>query len=330
VRVVCIAAMLLASSILAGAERYRVVVTAAPPIDADRLAEAMRAYLEEFSVDVVTAPAALDDDLRAQLDATNASGAHVGAIVSIRVAGGRSGAVEIALVDRMDEKALVATLSRPPRDSDLYRVLALKMQALLRSALYERREALATEAPALGRLVAAPVASQRPGRLALDAGYALVSFPLHGAIEHGVAVDLRVALGRFFELGLGVDIVAPLKLTSQDVGAVLVAVPIQVRGAVHGSRGRWQGAIAAIAEALVVSMDASSASAVVRSDLTAAAGLGLGLSGRVRITGPLSLYAEASAVGLLDGPRYFVRGEPLADLSRLQVSASAGLAVLLW
>jgi hypothetical protein len=258
------------------------------------------------------------------------SGAQVGAIVSIRVAGGRSGAIEIALVDRMDDKALVATLSRPPRDSDLYRVLALKMQALLRSALYERREALATEAPALSRLVAAPVASARPRRLTLDAGYALTSFPLHGAIEHGVGVDLRVALGRFFELGLGVDIVAPLKVTSQDVGVVLVAVPIQVRGAVRGNRGRWQGAISAIAEALVVSMDASSASAVVRSDLTAAAGLGLGLSGRVRITGPLSLYAEASAVGLLDGPRYFVRGELLADFSRLQVSASAGLAVLLW
>ena len=322
--------MLLASSIAAGAERYRVVVTAAPPLDADRLAEAMRAYLEEFSVDVVTAPAALDDDLRAQLDATNASGAQVGAIVSIRVAGGRSGTIEIALVDRLDAKALVATLSRPRRDSDLYRALALKMQALLRSALYERREALATEAPSLGRLVAAPVASPRPRRLALDAGYALVSFPLHGAIEHGVRVAVRVALGRWLELGLGVDIVAPSSLKSQDVGATLVAVPIEVHGAVRGSRGRWQGAVAAIAEALVVSLDASSASALVRSDLTAAAGLGLGLSGRVRIAGPLSLYAEASALGLLDAPRYFVRGALLADLSRLQVSASAGLAVSLW
>ncbi len=327
---VCIAAMLLASSIAAGAERHRVVVTAAPPIDADRLAEAMRAYLDEFSVDVVTAPAAIDDDLRAQLDATNASGAQVGAIVSIRVAGGRAGTIEIALVDRMDDKALVTTLSRPPLDSDLYRALALKMQALLRSALYERHEALAAEAPALSRLVAAPVASPRPRRLALDAGYALVSFPLDGAIEHGVAINLRVALGRFFELGLGVDVVAPLNVTSQDVGAVIVTVPIELRGAVRGSRGRWQGAIAAIAEALVVSMDASSASAMVRSDLTAAAGLGLGLSGRVRIAGPLSLYAEASAVGLLDGPRYFVRGQLLADLSRLQVNASAGLAVWLW
>lgn len=228
------------------------------------------------------------------------------------------------------DKALVATLARPPRDSDLYRVLALKMQALLRSALFERREALATEAPALSRLVAAPVAPPRPRRLALDVGYALVSFPLHGAVEHGVGVDLRLALGRLFELGVGVDIVAPLKLSSQDVGAVVVAVPITVRAAVHGSRGRWQGAIAALAEALVVSLDASSASALVRSDVTAAAGLGLALSGRVRLAGPLSIYMDASALGLLDGPRYFVRSALLADLSRLQVSASAGLAVSLW
>src|SRR5947209_2672108 len=102
--------MLLAWSIAAGAERYRVVVTAAPPIDADRLAEALRAYLDDFSVDVVTAPAAMDNELRAQLDATVASGALLGAIVSIRVAGGRAGAIEIALVDRLDDKALVTTL----------------------------------------------------------------------------------------------------------------------------------------------------------------------------------------------------------------------------
>jgi hypothetical protein len=330
VRVVCIAAILLACAVVGAAERYRVVVTAVSPIDADRLAEAMRAYLDEFAVDVITAPASTDAELRAQLDATNASGAQLSAIASIRVAGGGSGTVEIALIDRLGGKALVASLARPPRDADLYRALALKMQALLGSALYERREALATEAPALSRLVAAPVAPPRPRRWSLDAGYALVSFPLDGAVEHGAAVDLRVALGRLFELGLGVDVVAPMKATRQDVSAILTAVPIALRGGLHGSRGRWQGAVGAIAEVLVVSMDASSASAVVRSDLTAAPGLGLDLSGRVRLTGPLSLFAEASAVGLFDGPRYFVRGEPLLDLSRLQVGASAGLAVSLW
>ncbi len=266
------AAMLLAYSAAAHAGRYRVVVTAVAPIDADRLAEAMRAYLDEFAVDVVTAPASTDAELRAQLDATNASGAQLSAIASIRVAGGRSGTVEIALVDRLGDKALVAALARPPRDADLYRALALKMQALLRSALYERREALATTAPALSRLVAAPIAPPRPRRWSLDAGYALVSFPLYGAVEHGVAVDVRVTLGRLFELGLGADAVAPVQATRQDVSAVLVAVPIKLRGGVHGSRGRWQGAVGAIAEALVVSMDASSASAAVRSDLHGRAG----------------------------------------------------------
>ncbi|MCA1663464.1 MAG: hypothetical protein LC659_04210, partial [Myxococcales bacterium] len=181
-RLVCVAAMMLACSADA-AERYRIVVTAVAPIDAERLAESMRAYLDDFAVDVVTAPASTDAELRAQLDATNASGANVSAIASIRVAARSTGTVEIALVDRLSAKALVAALARPPRDEDLYRAVALKMQALLRSALYERHESLAIEAPALGRLVAAPVAPP-PRRWSLDVGYALVSFPSGGTVEH--------------------------------------------------------------------------------------------------------------------------------------------------
>ncbi|MCU1281624.1 MAG: hypothetical protein JWM53_5170, partial [bacterium] len=56
------------------AERQRIVVTAVAPLDADRLAEAMRAYLDEFAIDVITAAASTDADLRAQLDATGAAG----------------------------------------------------------------------------------------------------------------------------------------------------------------------------------------------------------------------------------------------------------------
>ncbi|MDB4967826.1 MAG: hypothetical protein JWN44_3515 [Myxococcales bacterium] len=312
------------------AERPRVVVTAVAPVDADRLAEAMRAYLDEFAVDVVTAAASTDTELRAQLDATKATGADVRAVAAIRVADARAGTVEIALVDRLSGKALIATLARPPRDEDLYRAVALKVQALLRSSLYERHETLATEAPELNRLVAAPVAPARPRRWSLDAGYALVSFPLDGIVEHGVAIDARVALGRLFEVALGAEIVAPAHASRQEVAGVLFAVPITARGGVHGSRGRWQGAVAAVAELLIVSLEASSASAVVRSDRTVAPGFGAELTGQVRLVSALSLFVRGSAIGLVDGPRYLVRSAPIFDVSRLQVGASAGLAVALW
>ncbi|MCU1280964.1 MAG: hypothetical protein JWM53_4510, partial [bacterium] len=194
----------------------------------------------------------------------------------------------------------------------------------------ERHESLVKEAPELGRLVAAPVAPPRPRRWSLDAGYALVSFPLDGTVEHGVAIDVRAALGRLFELGVGADIVAPARVSRQDVTAVLFAVPIAARGGVHGTRGRWQGSVAAIAELLIVSLDASSASAAVRSDRTVAPGFGAELTGRARLAPAVSLFARASVLGLVDGPRYTVRGAPVFDVSRLQVGASAGLAVALW
>src|SRR5262249_43291488 len=176
-RAMCPAALGLAGRAQAAEPRHRIVVSAVKPIDADRLADSMRAYLDEFSVDVVTAPAAVEAELRAQLDATSATGADVRAIASIRVGDVRPGTIAIVLVDRLSGKSLGAARARPPRDEDLYRAVALKVQALLRSAFYERQAQLQSEAPALGRLVAAQVAPPLPRRLFLDAGYAVVAFP---------------------------------------------------------------------------------------------------------------------------------------------------------
>ena len=44
-----------------------VVVTAAAPLDSQRLADALRTYLDEFGIHVQVAPATTDGDLRTQL-----------------------------------------------------------------------------------------------------------------------------------------------------------------------------------------------------------------------------------------------------------------------
>src|SRR5439155_25430181 len=68
-------------------ERHVVVVTAAAPLDAERLADVLRTYLEGYEVEVrahAAAPAA--GDLRQEIAATHAAAVAVRAFAAIRVA----------------------------------------------------------------------------------------------------------------------------------------------------------------------------------------------------------------------------------------------------
>src|SRR3954469_8210558 len=114
-------------------ERPVLVVTATPPLDVERLADAVRAYLDELQVEVRAAPAPPAGELRGELAATARVGAAVRAWAVVRVADGAPGSVELEIVDRLTDKALLATVPRPRRDEDLYRAVALKVQALLRA-----------------------------------------------------------------------------------------------------------------------------------------------------------------------------------------------------
>src|SRR5438477_4899442 len=184
----------------------RVVVTAAAPLDSQRLADALRTYLDEFGIHVQVAPATAGGDLRSQLDDARHLGESVRAVAVIRAERETRGGVEVELYDLATDKALVAAVRRPVRDEDLYRALALKIQAILRATLSEARGELGTGSP-VGRLLAAndngtapetprrrasatvsapgSIAPEPPERqprpathLALATGYAIVSFPV--------------------------------------------------------------------------------------------------------------------------------------------------------
>ena len=320
------------TAVAARAERHRVLVTAAPSVDAERLAYALRTYLEGFSIEVLTAPAQAAADLRDQLAATNSAGADVRAIAAIRVDAG-AGTVEIQLVDRVSQKSLMTVVARPSRDEDFYRTVALKVQALLRSALFEQVEQLKTSAPELVRLVAPPAPAPTPSaphRISIEAAYALASFPLGDLVQHGVEVSGRVELRRIFELGIGVQVLAPLRAVREDVSLALMDVPIILRAAVHLRRPRLEGAIGAIGELLVVALDTTSATSSVRSDRSVSPALGVEAAGRVRLASVVWLFVRASVLGVFDAQRYTVRGQPALDLSRLQVGGEAGLGVAVW
>jgi hypothetical protein len=141
----CVHAALLALllSSATGLEPQVVVVMSAAPIDSQRLADAMRTYLSEFRVEVRTAPPGNQSDLRRELAETRQAGDAVRAIAVIRVASAHRDTIDIELIDRLTDKALLATIPRPRGDEDLYRSVALKVQALMRSTLSEAPDLLA-------------------------------------------------------------------------------------------------------------------------------------------------------------------------------------------
>src|SRR4029077_19452251 len=136
------------------------------------------------------------DDLRKRLDDARQIGEAVRALAVVRAEHGPPGTVEIERCDLATDKALVVSVPRPERDADLYRTLALKIQAVLRATLSEARGELDPKS-SLGRLVAEKESAPPPPppappasapQLALDVGYGLVAFPSDGPTFGGLAV----------------------------------------------------------------------------------------------------------------------------------------------
>ena len=234
------------------------MVTAAAPLDSQRLADALRTYLDEFGIHVEVAPATADGDLRKQLDDSRHLGEAVRAVAVVRVEREMPGQVEVQLIDLATDKALVVTVRRPARDEDLYRALALKIQAVLRATLSEARAEIAPES-AVGKLVAANEAAPSPPReptepatavatisssretpaehpiddhgrsptgFALATGYTVVSFPVGGLVLQGVEVGGAVRPERWLELTLGVAALASARAEGNGVDAGLSVVPV--------------------------------------------------------------------------------------------------------
>ena len=119
---------LVAVALLESAGAPDVVITASAPVNPERLADAVRAYLTEYGIRVDTAGVGAPGDLRRQLADARSTGEAVRAVAVVRAEPGAPGWIEIELVDLATQKALVTSVPRPPRDEDLYRALALKIR----------------------------------------------------------------------------------------------------------------------------------------------------------------------------------------------------------
>jgi len=321
--------LLLALAVASGGE-VLVVVTAPPPLDAARLAETLRSYLDDSSVAVQVAPAAAAADLRTDLATLQATGVNARAVAAVRVAQAGSRTLEIQLVDLVTEKTLVATVPAVAHEADLYRVLALKIQALLRSALYEA-VATSSASPAVERIVAVPAVVAAPRRvLNWDAGYTLVSFPLDGIVLQGVLVRGSWSVRPWFSLGAGARALAPRQLHHDDVTISLMRVPVSLSADLQREGRRFGGTLGLVAEVAAERVSARSETASFRSQTALVPALGVGAEGRVRLASSAAFFLRCAGLALPAAERYTVRGTPVLDTSRWQLTMDAGLSVGAW
>jgi hypothetical protein len=311
-------------------DRPLVVLTASAPLDPERLADALRAYLDEFAVEIRTAPAAPRGDLRAELAASDGLGASVRAWAVVRLADGAPGIAEIEIVDRVTAKSLVSDLPRPPRDEDLYRAVALKVQALLRASLAEPNARVAGS-PVLGRLAATTAPPPEEHRLGLETSFAVVAFPGDRLVQQGLSVALTSRLWRQrLELALGVQALSAVEARSGPVSATLARVPLSLAARLVRRVERWEMSAGILGEAAVVSIDATSSTLPVRGGWSVAPALGGQAGARLRLGSRASLGLRLTALGVLVGQRFTAQGQPLASLSGLEIAGEAGLGVDLW
>lgn len=308
----------------------QVVVSTAPPIDAQRLADALRVYLNEYGIRVEARGSGDTLELRARLEEARKLGQAVRAVAVVRVAPGTAGEIELELVDLATDKALIVSVPRPPRAEDLYRALALKIQAVLRATLSEARSGLDPRS-SLGRLVAEGDGPRGAGevphagtRLALDAGYGLVSFPLDGPLFAGLAVRATWRPAPRLELALATAALRPEEAARGAVAATATLIPVHVTAKIPVEIGRAEVLIGPCLEADYLGVAADSATLSVRSTRNIMFGAGGEAEARLAIVGGVWLFARAAAVGILNGQSYTVDGWPIIDTSRLQLSGTAG------
>jgi hypothetical protein len=312
-------------------DRPILVLTASEPLDVERLADALRTYLDEFAVDIRTAPAAPHGELRGELEAAANLGESVRAWAVVRIAGDAPGSAEIEVVDRVTAKSLVTSVPRPRRDEDLYRAVALKVQSLLRASLAEPSAAVASS-PVLTRLSAASAPLPAPEHASgLETSFAVVGFPGGRLVQQGLAV----ALGRRFwqqrlELALGVQALSSIDARSGEVNATLTRVPLSLAVRLVRRTRRLEGSAGIVGEAAFVSIDTSSSMLAVRSGWSVSPALGGEVGARLRLGDRASLGVRAAALGVIVGQHFTAQGQPLATLSGLEIAGQAGLGVDLW
>lgn len=316
-----------------------IIVTTVAGLDAQRLADALRTYLDEVDITVDPRPASTTDGLRQQLQDARRVGQAALATAVVRVDRAASDAghdeveheeVQIELIDLATNEVLIATVASPARDEDRYRALALKIEAMVRARWSVARAGSGARDASprdLDALSATRLASQPPSNLALDVGLALVSFPIAGPLLDGLDVRARWLPSARVAVTVGTALLGSASASKGGVDAVATLVPVRASAMLRLAAGRAALYAGPSAELSYLRIAASSDTTPVRSVHHVMVALGGEAEARLVLASPLWLFARAGAFGVLNGERYDAAGVPLIDTSRFELAGTIGLAL---
>jgi hypothetical protein len=284
-----LAVIALCSLVASAAQATVLRVSAEAPLSVERLADAIRSYVDGVELEVPPAPGEREGV---------ATPGVVG--VSLRRLGATDDEVELVMID--GEETILSRLPRSMRNEDLYRSAALKVHALL-----ERRASPALAPDSLGVHQTATTDGS-PGRLMLDAGFALL-VPSAGPLRQGLrlAAGLRLAQRWHLLAGAYVEPGQSARVNGIDVSAW--ELPILLATGFDWHQGAWTGWVDVVGHAAVRRVSAKSPDIVSHSgtSLSPRAGGSTGLG--FAIGQGLRLQAQISLLATLADARYRVDGQ---------------------
>jgi len=295
------------------------VATAVEPLRVEKLADALRTYLDQNRVEVRTSPAASSGDLRADVSATVQAGAGENAATVLRIAPTDSDTIEITLSDLPSERTLMASIPRSVRDEDLYRTLALKVQGMLRTLLE-----VPTPAAAVSTFSRTDPA--QAAKADIQAGLTVLAFPRGDVTQEGALLRGRWALTEAWRLGLGLRLLPVILRESGPTNVRMRIVPL-----VASIERRWRSSRFEIAGGLVVLAEARHVEATEGKARTGDWGLvpgaGFSVAFAVRLSQSIRLALQAAAIGLPWSDRYQVDGNTVLDASQLEIPVDLTLDI---
>jgi hypothetical protein len=283
-------------------------VSAEPPLSVERLADAIRSYVEGVELEIAPGQAGRDGVAAAP-----------GLVeVSLRRLDAAHDEVELVLLD--GEETILSRLPRTMRTEDLYRAAALKVHALL-----ERRP---SPVDSVGVRETA-VTRYSPGRLILDAGFAVL-VPSAGPVREGLrlAAGLRLAPRWHLLLGAYIEPGQSTRVNGIDVSAW--ELPILLEAGFDWRQGAWSGWVDLVGHSTLRRVSARSPDIVSNSGFSlsprAGGSTGLGFA----IGQGLRLQAQVSLLATLADTRYLVDGQLVWPSAKAWAVIGLGLAYGGW
>lgn len=285
--------LLLSSTVQAAVLR----VSAEPPLSVERLADAIRSYVENVEVETVPPARSERDD-----GAPTTPGAVE---IWLRRPGTPDDDAELVVFD--GDETILSRLTGTARLEDLYRAAALKVQALLQRRLAAASgppESVSASAPATNR--------KASGRLFGEAGLAVL-VPSAGPTREGLRLGTGLGFARRWHLALSVYLEPEksMQVTEQgnaiDVSAWELPIALQVGCDWHQSR--WLGWVDVVGQGALWRVSADSPGIV--SNASVAFSPRVGLATGVGIAVGEVVHAEVRLAGLavLADKRYRVDGD---------------------